>query len=391
MRLPAEPDVKPLQRLSPSLYEELLQCRARAAWTASGDRSAVPQHPKAVLGVCLHGVVEEAHKGAFAGLDGADRLAAVRQAFDRRATLLYQQAHPLLRAKFSSPKRLPYYNLYRERAALEAEVSADRVKRGTTPAGPSRETASAQLYAERKLVSQDGLVTGRPDLVDTGAGEVVDYKTGTSNEEAVDTVSAVEGRQLRLYVHLAFENGLPVSRAVVARADGRRATLEVSRSEADAEGQKARELLAQYNAAAGVAFREAAQPSPENCRFCPCIPFCEAFWQAASPSWSDECGVHLEGRVESVDEATVQGTQLFTLRVEVLRGTVTPGEAFVEHVPVAWAICDGSAVPQRGDVVRVVHAHRTGEDVPAVIRVDRAATSVWTKGAEREEQRSSRG
>jgi hypothetical protein len=335
--------------------------------------------------------VEEAHNGALAGLDGTARLTAAREAFDRRATLLYQQAHPLLRAKFSSPERLPYYNLYRERAALEAMACSDRVEHAAASAGSSPEAPATNLYAERRLVSRDGLLIGRPDLIDAAAGEVVDYKTGSPDEEAADAVSPAEGRQLRLYVHLAHENGLPVSRAVIARADGRRASLEVSRAEADAEGQKARELLGQYNAGAGAVFHEATQPSPENCQFCPCMPFCEAFWQAASPIWSEPCGVHLEGRVESVDEATVQGMRLITLRVEVLRGTVAPGEAFVEQVPLSWINCDGSPAPQRGDVVRVVHAHRTADDAPAVVRVDRAATSVWTKGAERQQQRSPSG
>jgi RecB family exonuclease len=297
MRLPAAPNVNALKQISPSIYEALLQCRARAAWPASGDRRAVPQHPKAVLGACLHAVVEEAHKGGFAGKDGEVRLAAARNAFDEHAALLYKEAHPLLRAKFSGPERLPYYNLYRERAAIEAAQSVERVGRAgvaltsTSPVGP------ANTCAERKLVSRDGLVVGRPDLIDVAAGEVVDYKTGVSLEEAPEAIAPSEARQLRLYIHLAHENGLAVARAVIARADGRRASMDVSRAEAEAEGQTARELLVQYNAHVGAAFRDAAQPSPEACRFCPCIPLCEAFWHGASASWSERCGLHLEGRM----------------------------------------------------------------------------------------------
>ncbi len=382
MRLPATPAVSPLKQISPSVYEALLRCRARAAWAASGDRSTIPQHPKAILGVCLHAIVEDAHEGALASKSGEARLAAARQAFDQRAALLYKEAHPLLRAKFSAPERLPYYNLYRERAALEALASADRVERGAAPGSSASQGAPANIHAERKLVSQDGLLVGRPDLIDAAAGEVVDYKTGVSPEEARDAVSPAEGRQLRLYVHLVHENGLGVSRAVIARADGRRAAIDVLKEEGDAEGQNARALLAQYNARAGTAFEEAAQASPEGCRFCPCIAFCEAFWQAASPSWSEHCGVHLEGEVESVDEATVQGMRLMTLRVRVRRGTVAAEEALVEQLPVAWTTCDGSSAPQKGDVLRILHAYRAGEDSPALIRVDRTATSVWTAGGQ---------
>lgn len=378
MRVPHAPGVTPLQQLSPSIYEALLQCKARAAWAAYGDRSALPPHPRALLGVCLHGVVEDAHNGRLAGLDGEGRLAAARELFDQRARYLYDQAHPLVRAKFISPERLPYYNLYRERAALEAAASSERVERAVPAADVVQPAPQVRLYAEKKLTSSDGLLVGRPDLIDTAAQQVVDYKTGAQPDEAIDAVSAAEARQLRLYVHLAHDNGLPVSRAVVARADGRRASIDVSKAEADGEGRRARELLAEYNSTAGVAFNEAAQPSPESCTFCPCIPFCEAFWRAALPAWEGQCGVHLEGEIAAVEESTVQGMKLMTLRVDVQRGTVAAGEAFVEQIPEAWTTADGSNPPCEGAVVRVVHARRAGDGVPPVIRVERTATSVWT-------------
>jgi hypothetical protein len=382
MRVPDAPGVTPLQHLSPSVYEALFRCRALAAWAAFGDRGTLPQHPKAFLGVCLHGVVEDAHNGRLAGSDGEGRPAAARNLFDERARFLYDHAHPLIRVKFSSPERLPYYNLFRERAALEAAASAERIERGVPSANATQPAPELRLYAEKKLLSRDGLLVGRPDLIDAVAQEVVDYKTGAPQDEAVDAVSEAEARQLRLYVHLAQDNGLPVSRAVVARPDGRCASIDVSREEANAEGRRARDLLAKYNSGAGVAFSEAAQPSPESCRFCPCIPLCEAFWRAASPTWEDQCGVQLEGHVAAVEESTVQGMKLMTLRVQVQRGTVAAGEAFVEQIPEAWTTADGSNPPREGAVVRIVHARRAGDDVPPVIRVDRTATSVWTGAAE---------
>lgn len=168
-----------------------------------------------------------------------------------------------------------------------------------------------------------------------------------------------------------------------ARADGHRASIDVSKEDADGEGRTARELLAQYNSTVGGAFEESAQPSPENCGFCPCIPFCEAFWRTASPAWAEQCGVHLEGTVSSVDESTVQGMKLTTLRVEVQRGTVGSGDTFVEQVPDAWITADGADAPRQGDAVRVVNGKLEGEAPPQVIRVNRTATSVWTFAAER--------
>lgn len=382
MRVPDAPGISRLQQLSPSVYEALLRCKAQGAWAAHGDRSAVPQHPKALLGVCLHGVVEDAHNGKLVGSEGDARLAVAREIFDRRAKSIYEHAHPLVRAKFSSPERLPYYNLYRERAALEAVESAERADRGATATDTTQPSPLLHLHTEKKLVSVDGLLVGRPDFIDSAAREIVDYKTGGAPDGATDTAYAAEVRQLRLYVHLALDNGIPVSRAVIARADGHRALLEVSEEDAEAEGRRARELLAEYNAAAGKGFDEIAQPSPENCSFCPCIPFCEAFWRSTSPNWAEQCGVHLEGRVLSVDESTLQGMKLVTLRLNAQRGTVGAGDTFVEQIPEVWITADGANVPRDGDVVRVVHGRLASDAPPQVIRVDRATTSVWTVAVE---------
>jgi len=384
MRIPQPPEIKPLRQLSPSVYEALLRCKGRAAWAAYGDRSIVPQHPRALLGTCLHKVVEEAHNGGLAsGLGEQARLSLARDLFDRCAKSLYEQAHPLVHAKFSAPDRLPYYNLYRERAALEAIAAAQRVEQTVVATGAPQPAGLVRLHAEQRLVSGDGLLLGRPDLVDAAAQEVVDYKTGTSLDEMVDAVSPAEARQLRLYVHLALDNGIPVSRAVIARADGRRAVIDVSKEEADAEGRRARELLAEYNSSAGSSFDNAARPSPENCCFCPCIPFCDVFWRAASPAWEEQCGVHLEGRVRSVEQSTMQGIKLMTLRVEVERGTVSAGETFVEQIPEAWTTADGANAPREGDTMRVVHGRLAEDAPPQVVRVDRTATSVWTAAAEK--------
>lgn len=377
MRVPRPTIVSPLSQLSPSVYEALLRCRARGAWSAHGDRTAVPLLPKALLGICLHSALEEAHNGRLAGLDGEARLAAARDAFDRRARAVYEQAHPLLRAKFSSPEKLPYYHLYRERAALEAVGSAERIDHSAV--GQTGDaTQPSRVLAERRLVSTDALIVGRPDLIDTATQEVVDFKTGMAPDDGLAEMSEAEMRQLRLYVHLALDNGIVISRGVIARADGQRVSMAVSGEEAADEGRRAREVLTEYNSRAGEPFDIAAQPSPENCKFCPCIPFCEAFWRSASPDWAEQCGIHLEGRVATVEGSTVQGLNLATLRVDGHRGTVAPGEVYVEQIPEIWITADGAGRPREGDIVRVAYGRVVSEASPQVVRVDRTATSVWT-------------
>jgi hypothetical protein len=222
------------------------------------------------------------------------------------------------------------------------------------------------------------LIVGRPDLIDTATQEVVDFKTGMAPDDGLAEMSEAEMRQLRLYVHLALDNGIVISRGVIARADGQRVSMAVSGEEAADEGRRAREVLTEYNSRAGEPFDIAAQPSPENCKFCPCIPFCEAFWRSASPDWAEQCGIHLEGRVATVEGSTVQGLNLATLRVDGHRGTVAPGEVYVEQIPEIWITADGAGRPREGDIVRVAYGRVVSEASPQVVRVDRTATSVWT-------------
>lgn len=378
MRTPQPPAVAKFNQLSPSLYEAALRCKARAAWTAHGDGQSIPHHPKALLGVCLHGVVEDAHNGKFSGLGGDELLQAARVVFDQRAGTIYERAHPLLRAKFNSPQKIPYYHLYRERAAAEAEVIAGRLSGPPVKAGAVSPASSPHQQVEKKLSSKDGLLAGRPDFVDLHAAEVVDYKTGAASEDAPNGISAAEGRQLRLYVHLAHENDLAVTRAVIARSDGSRASLDVSNEEAAKEGRQARQVLVELNKMTGKTFEEAASPAVGACSHCPCIPFCEPFWQSATTEWVDQVGVHFEGKVSAVDESTIQGIELVTLQMVGQRGTVSSENTSIEHIPKIWLTAGGSFVPREGDIARVVHGRLTSTEVPTVIRVDRATTSIWT-------------
>lgn len=379
MRVPRAATVAPIPQLSPSVYQALLRCRARAAWAAHGDRTAVPMLPKALLGTCFHAAVEEANMGRLSGLAREEQLQAARNVFDRRARTVYAQTHPLLRAKFSSPEKLPYYNLYREHAAIEAAGSAERIKAGGRH--ESELTQPIRVLAEERLVSTDGLIVGRPDFIDAVAREVVDYKTGLGHDDALGEMSEAEIRQPRLYVHLAVENGISISRAVIARSNGQRTSINISREEAAEEGRRAREVLAEYNSRAGEPFDIAAQPSVENCQFCPCIPFCDGFWRSAAPDWAERCGTHVEGRIGAIEVSTVQGLNLVTLRVDAERGTVPTGEMYVEQVPEAWTNADGSDRPREGEIVRVVYGRIVSDAPPQVMRVDRTATSVWSVAA----------
>lgn len=75
-------------------------------------------------------------------------------------------------------------------------------------------------------------------------------------------------------------------RGVVERVDGTRAVLQISPQEAILRReQHALAVLDDLNARVDDPFELAATPSADNCSFCPCIPFCEPFWNSARPFW----------------------------------------------------------------------------------------------------------
>jgi hypothetical protein len=314
--------------------------------------------------------MEAAQKGKITG-DSDESRPAARLLFDNVAARMHSGSHPLIKMKFSIPQKLPFYNLYRERAAtLAAEYAAQR------QGGAGGGSGVFATIAESRFASSDGIITGRPDLVDVSQAEVVDYKTGIPADEPW-RVSEREARQLRLYVYLTNEAGLHISRGVIVRGNGESAAIDIPPEMADAEAQRARDELAKYDARIeGESFQDLARPMPDSCRVCPCQPICEAFWDAADATWQETCGIHVEGTVADMSIATVQGISLLTMVVEASRGTLGAGAVTIEQIPESWTTADGDRPPETGDVVRLVDARLVDDEVRAV-RGDRVMTSLW--------------
>jgi hypothetical protein len=184
-----------------------------------------------------------------------------------------------------------------------------------------------------------------------------------------------EARQLKLYAFLAAENGITIDAGVIERGDRTKLQLRISRDDAIEEGRRAKDALDSFNSRAGSKFEDVASPSRENCRFCPCIPFCEAFWSKSDPDWSPECGTHIEGVVASVDE----GEELLSIHLQVTRGTGRQGDAVVTRLSKDWLVFDASQVPSDGHTIRITDATYVADTTnPAIFRADRIATAVWT-------------
>lgn len=378
MHVPPQPKIPTLDHISPSIYEASLVCLAKAVWYGVGDKNVLPPHPAAILGICFHSVLAAANTGKLGGDVEHARFVA-RELFDQEASLNYRSSHPLFKVKFPSVERLPYYNLYRERATLCASLIAAARKTNEPSEVPIQRATVRESQVETYLRSRDGLIIGRPDLLDRESGTVVDYKTGVIAGRP-NEVSEREARQLRLYAFLAAEAGFPVSKGAIVRSDGHKAEIQMSKPEIAAEAGKAREQLQAINSASsqGRLFEELASPSAGNCLMCPCAVICERFWQNATPEWAATCGAFVEGRVTAVAERAQLGFQAVTLAVEVQKGTVDTRFASIEQIPRAWLLIQESCLPAVGDIVRITDArHCRTEGEIAVIRVDRALTNVW--------------
>lgn len=376
MIVPRPPLPVHLKRITPSIYEASIHCLARAAWYALGDVSVLPQHPAAILGTAFHVVVAVAHKGALRVATDTDR-APARRLFDESMQKLYLDAHPLVKLKYRSADRLPFYYLTRERAAFAATPIAASLLRSERSTMRRAESGSATMKTEPYLQSRDGRLVGRADHIDGRSGVVVDYKTGHTKAYAV---SDAEARQLRLYAYLAAENGVDIRAGAVVRSDGQRCDIEITPAKAMAEADCARRQLDKLNAAAsdGASFEDLASPSPDNCSFCPCLPFCAPFWTAACSEWAADCGSHLEGSIDEIETQQSQGFSLTTLALAKRAGTISAARVSIEQIPTQWMTMGGMDLPQIGDAVRVIDGRQTETDGDApVIRVDKTATVVW--------------
>src|SRR5947207_2063967 len=126
MDLPPIPAPRSLETISPSFYNAALLCRARAAWQQFGPRGALPPSTGSIIGACFHSVMEMGNQGCLP--EGEEGIREAKAAFDQTAGRLFSEAHPLLKAKFVSPEKFPFYFERRARVAtLAVKASSEAV------------------------------------------------------------------------------------------------------------------------------------------------------------------------------------------------------------------------------------------------------------------------
>lgn len=345
-----------------------------------GPRQVIPETPNSLLGTSFHKVMEVAALGRFPAAE-AGAAQAARLVFEDEAQKTFDAAHPLLKMKYPTKQHLPNYFLQRERAVAAATRLSVAVQSQID--GASRATSIAAPRPEQTLTSVDGLLKGKIDWLKAADSEVVDYKAGIVPQGEGLAVSDRERRQLTFYAYLAHERGHVIQKGTIVRSNGRSCSIQISPQETAAIAEDARRALADYNrdVESGKTFAQLARPAKESCWFCPCIPFCEQFWQAQKTGWTEYQGFgwHIQGTVTQLSAAAFQGLDVITMTLATSAGTDIPNGSTlaIEQLPSTWVSTDPATLPKLGDVIRVVHARKAHPETSLVFRADKALSSLW--------------
>jgi hypothetical protein len=233
------------------------------------------------------------------------------------------------------------------RAKLRAQRRATAIADYLRPHDPS------VVGVEEDLVSPDGLVQGRVDLIVRGQDgtEIVDYKTGGPVRP-----SMLERfrRQLLLYAGIEMEctGTMPVAGFVLSTSSMWN-RIELDLPSCQVLLSDVRLSLSEFNQTAPGP--QPATPGSEACRSCGHSASCEAFWQSVQPEWLvPEVGPPSHAVAGRLLEAPVFAANgRASLRIDPIRSTVQTDGA-VEVVGIDRAFLGEPARLIAGATVRLV-------------------------------------
>jgi CRISPR/Cas system-associated exonuclease Cas4 (RecB family) len=205
------------------------------------------------------------------------------------------------------PETWPDYQLKKARLRLMT-----RRLREVLIAEP-RETA---FLLEENLRDHSGRIQGRADLVlrRPGAHRIIDFKTGRAVDRLTGEVRQGYASQLQLYAFLEHETtGEWPVRAHLFPLEGEPVAVEIDPAVSEAVAARALSILDLYNSR--VPGEQAADATPDNCRYCPHSGVCPAFWSAYGESWPEKL-LAVVGTTTEVFRTALAGTNLELERIE---------------------------------------------------------------------------
>jgi RecB family exonuclease len=275
-----EPDPPKLEKISPTLANDLLACAYRAAFRLDKNFAWL-RRPSVYseLGTVAHAVVEEVSKGALREVGSKEQARTLTEnIWDRHAeaaarelALAWEPAQP------PSAREWPGYYVVRTsvvRRALRTFEREESVLGDSVP--PS---------VEQWIEDAPHKLHGKPDRVEyIGSGfRVVDLKTGLQQREPTTS----QRRQLLFYAHLVqAKTGKTPKSIAIEDPGGRRWEEDVRTDELGGLVKSVLEKRAEFQSAqSSRSLRALASPSPETCQRCPYRVVCSPYWRALLTSW----------------------------------------------------------------------------------------------------------
>lgn len=235
-----------LDTVTPSRYGALRAwkdgrtCALQLLWRG---RAPLAPYPAAKLGDVVHRMLDRLPYGA----SKEEAELAWKEALEHTESLLGNDW--VTRGLLPLERTVRRYALKRIlsiRSVLPSGSAGPAVAAGEGPPSDLR---------EEDLLSEDGVLKGRADLIEQRDGEwvLVDYKSGSIHEDDEESggqrIKDEYALQLRLYAHLIQEaKGIKVSKALLRTLDGVEHEVAVDEASVQEAGREARALLGEFNA-----------------------------------------------------------------------------------------------------------------------------------------------
>jgi len=337
------PQPTPIEKVSPSLANQLLACDLRVAFSRDLSYKALRRPSTySVLGEVAHLITELAYTAS--GFDG-DEVGA-------RTWLEQRWEHEMERksAKLADAwapgtpppaGEWPGYNLTRART----------IRRGTRLLAPrprGREVVEPipGTGVEVDLEDPKSGLYGRADRIERNGSQtrIVDLKSGLHQ----GAPTADQHRQLLLYAVLAQRStGEWPSEIAIEDASGAQTSIALDPSEAEAALVEVLAAVSAFNDDARSAdFRMKAEPNPDRCRWCAFRVSCGPYWRELRTDWEHrsvfgeikETGDAPGGGFARVSVSSPVDLAGKTIHVSALPESLNPGATHLAIVDVSGAV-----------------------------------------------------
>jgi hypothetical protein len=353
------PRPHPMTYISPTAATDLEACSLKVGFARDPDFSSLRRlGDSAAVGIAAHAVYERVARGEYDYPEGEDARTILGKIWDQEVASVQRRLNDAW-----NPAQVPepgeWRNIARARRSILRSQEPrlipghERVITGlpSEPRSTKLRLAAATSplpWIERRLRDANLGIEGTPDRVERQVDGVwiLDLKSGWDQDEATD----VQRRQLFIYVHLvsAALGERPTHVAIDSRKG--RFPLQVSWPSVETDAQRLAQLRSDFNVAleAGAPKLE-ANPSAQNCRYCPFRLVCGPSQVTVSEEW--RLPLVVTGNVRAVYEDQARTVIDLDILYPAWRSGVQ-----ARVIDVAW-----TTSPRMGDVLSIAGVGSTSD------------------------------